>query len=59
LVDDTLNIDDRVLKTLLDDNVKYRHGARSIEAVLDMSRLAGKRRLDWRIWHRVINSVST
>jgi ATPase family associated with various cellular activities (AAA) len=37
---DRLNINERVLEMLL--RARYAHGARSIEAVLDMSRLAGK-----------------
>jgi hypothetical protein len=45
LVDNCANIDKKVLDFLLE--AKYRHGARSIEAVLDMSRLAGKAAFSW------------
>lgn len=41
----TLRIDDGVLRALLHIS-DYRHGTRSLEAVIDMSRLAGKQRYD-------------
>jgi len=40
-----LNIDDSVLRAMLHVR-KYKHGARSMAAIIDMSRLAGKNRFD-------------
>lgn len=43
--DKKLNIDDGVLHALL-NVTQYKHGTRSIEAIIDMCRLVGKRRYD-------------